>query len=100
MTHPTAPGVPGVPIGFPFELDNRQLDQAIADMLHPGNWPGFDDFAKLGPELKIALLGAGLSERQQREQAEAAARALRVAYATLAASVVALVVALITTVTA
>ena len=100
MTHANVAGVPGVPIGFPFKLDDGQLDQAIAEMLEPANWPGFDDFAKLGPELKIALLGAGLRERQQREQAEAAARALRVAYATLAASVVALVVALITTLTA
>ena len=100
VTHANVAGVPGVPIGFPFELDDGQLDQAIAEMLQPANWPGFDDFAKLGPELKIALLGAGLRERQQREQAEAAARALRVAYATLAASVVALVIALITTLAA
>jgi hypothetical protein len=91
--------VPGVPIGFPFELDNDQLDRAITDMLEPANWPGFDNFAKLGPELKLSLLGAGLRERQQRQQAEAAARALRVAYATLAASVVALIVALISTLT-
>jgi hypothetical protein len=88
--------VPGVPIGFPFKLDDEQLDLAIADMLEPANWPGFDEFAELGPELKIALLGAGLRERQQREQAESAARALRVAYATLATSLVALIVALIT----
>ena len=100
MTRANVAGVPGVPIGFPFKLDDEQLDQAIAEMLQPANWPGFDDFAKLGPELKIALLGAGLRERQQREQAEAAGRALRVAYATLAASVVALVVALINTLTA
>jgi hypothetical protein len=55
--------VPGVPIGFPFELEDEQLDRAIADMLEPANWPGFDNFAKLGPELKLALLGAGLKER-------------------------------------
>ena len=100
MTRVNAAGVPGVPIGFPSKLDDEQLDQAIAEMLQPANWPGFNDFAKLEPELKIALLGAGLRERQQREQAEAAGRALRVAYATLAASVVALVVALINTLTA
>jgi len=51
--------VPDVPIGFPFKLDDEQLDRAIADMLEPGNWPGFDDFAKLGPHLKPALLAAG-----------------------------------------
>jgi hypothetical protein len=92
--------MPGVPIGFPFKLDDKQLDQAIADMLEPGNWPGFEDFAKLGPELKISLLAAGLRERQQRDQTESAARALRVAYATLATSLVALIVALITALTA
>ena len=69
-------------------------------MLEPANWPGFDDFAKLAPELKLALLGAGVRERQQRDQAKSAAGALRVAYATVAASLVALVVAVITSVTA
>jgi hypothetical protein len=92
--------VPGVPIGFPFELDDEKLDQAITEMLEPANWPGFDNFAKLGPELKLALLAAGLRERQQRDQAESAARALRVAYATLAVSLVVLVVAVITSLTA
>jgi len=47
--------VPSVPIGFPFKLDDEQLDQAIAGMLEPANWPGFENFANLGPELKIAL---------------------------------------------
>jgi len=94
---PRSHAVPSVPIGFPFDLDDEQLDQAIAEMLKPANWPGFENFANLGPELKIALLGSGLRERQQREQAKAAARALRVAYATLAASIVALVIALIST---
>ena len=88
--------MPGVPIGFPFKLDDEQLDRAIADMLEPANWPGFDEFAKLGPELKIALLAAGFRERAQRDQAESAARALRVAYATLATSLAAIIVALIT----
>jgi len=100
VTHTNLGRVPGVPIGFPFNLDDEQLDQAIAEMLEPAHWPGFDDFAKLGPELKVALLDAGLRERQQREQAAAAARTLRVAYATLASSVVALVVALIATLAA
>jgi hypothetical protein len=43
--------VPGVPIGVPFEPADEQLDQAIAEMLEPANWPGFDDFVKLAPEL-------------------------------------------------
>lgn len=96
----TIPGVPSVPIGFPFELDDEQLGRAIADMLEPRNWPGFDDFATLGLEHKLALVDAGLRERQQRDQREAAARALRVAYATLAVSLIALVVAVIASVTA
>ena len=100
MRRANVAGMPGVPIGFPFKLDDEELDRAIAEMLQPANWPGFDDFAKLGPELKIALLGAGLRERQKREQAQAAERAIRFAFATLAASVVALVVALISTLTA
>ena len=82
--------------GFPFELEDEQLDRGIADKLEPANWPGFDNFAKLAPELKLALLGAGLRERQQRHQAKSAARALRVAYAIVAVSLVALVVAVIT----
>jgi hypothetical protein len=27
---------------------DERLDQAIGEMLEPANWPGFDDFAKLG----------------------------------------------------
>jgi hypothetical protein len=88
-----------VPIGFPFALNNEQLDGAIAEMLEQANWPGFDDFGSLSPELKVALVGAGLQERQQREQAEAARRVLRVAYATLGASIVALIVAVISVAT-
>ena len=74
------------PTGFPFELDDRELDKAIAQMLEPENWPGFDDFGRLLPELKLQLLSAGLRERQRREQAASTKRALRVAYATLAVS--------------
>ena len=30
---------------FPFQLDDEQLDQAIAEMLEPTSGPGFDDHA-------------------------------------------------------
>jgi hypothetical protein len=69
---------------------------AIAEMLEPANWSGFDNCVKLAPELKLALPGAGLRERQQRDQAQSAARVLRVAYSTLAVWLVAFVVAVIT----
>jgi len=75
-------------IGFPFELEDEQLDKAIRDMLEPANWPGFENFAHLLPELKLALLAAGLREQQRREQAASAARALRPTYAILAVSMV------------
>jgi hypothetical protein len=65
-------------------------------MLEPANWSGFDNCVKLAPELKLALPGAGLRERQQRDQAQSAARVLRVAYSTLAVWLVAFVVAVIT----
>jgi hypothetical protein len=92
--------MPSVPVGFPFQLEDEQLDAAIREMLDPQNWPGFDDFAHLLPELKIALLAAGLQERQRREQAASAQRALLAAYAILAVSVVTLIVAVITVATA
>ena len=92
--------MPSIPIGFPFLLDNEQLDEAIREMLKPLNWPGFEDFAQLLPELKVALVDAGLREQERREQATAAARVLRVTYALLAVSIVALIVAVITAATA
>jgi hypothetical protein len=92
----TISAVPTVPLGFPFKLDDQELDEAISEMLEPGNWPGFDNFANLLPELKLALVASGLRERQQRDQAASDVRALRVAYATLAISVIAIVVAVVT----
>jgi hypothetical protein len=88
--------MPSVPVGFPFQLDNEQLDDAIREMLEPENWPGFDNFALLLPELKIALLDAGLREQQRREQARSASRVLLATYAILAVSIVTLAVAVLT----
>jgi hypothetical protein len=68
-------------------------------MLEPANWPRFENFATLATELKLASLGAGLREPQQRDQTQAAARALCVTSATLAISLIALIVAVITSVT-
>jgi hypothetical protein len=34
------PGVPAVPIGFPFNLDDEHFDTAITEMVEPSNWPG------------------------------------------------------------
>jgi hypothetical protein len=87
-----------VPSAF-LELDDEQLDRAIAEMLESANWPGFDNFAQLPPELKIELVAAGVRERERRTQAVSAARVLRIAYSTLAASIVALIVAVIAAVT-
>ena len=89
-----------VPVGFPFQLDGRQLDDAIREMFEPENWPGFDNFALLLPELKIALLDAGLREQARREQLVSAARVLQVTYAILAVSIVTLIVAVLTVATA
>ena len=92
--------MPAVPVGFPFQLDDEQIDKTIQEMLGPENWPGFDDFGALLPELKVALLAAGLRERQRREQAASAARALQVTWAILAVSIVTLIVAVVTVATA
>jgi hypothetical protein len=89
-----------VPIGYPFQLDDGQLEQAIDDMLDKSNWPGFENFAGLHPDLKLALVANGLSERQRREQAASAATALRVTYVTLAVSILAVIISVITALTA
>lgn len=92
--------MPSVPVGFPFQLDDEPLDRAIREMLEPENWPGFDDFSALVPELKVALLAAGLREQQRRDQAVSNARALQATWAILAVSIVTLVVAVVTLVAA
>ena len=92
--------MPAVPIGYPFQLDGGQLAKAIDDMLDKANWPGFDNFAGLQPDLKLALVANGFSERQRREQAAAAATALRLTYVTLAVSIIAVIISVITALTA
>lgn len=85
----------GVPIGFPFKLDDDNLERAIAETLEPANWHGFDNFTELPLALKVEMVAAGLHEQERREQARSASRALRAAYATLATSIIALLVAVI-----
>jgi hypothetical protein len=91
--------MPAVPEGYPFQLSDPQLEEALRGMLDPGCWPGFDDFSRLLPELKLALLAAGLQERARREMALSATRALRVAYCALAVSLATLVVSVVLNVT-
>ena len=94
------PGVTQVPVGFPFKLDDEQLERAISEMLERDNWPGFENFESLLPELKLALVAAGLREVAQRDQARSDRKVLQGTYAILAVSVVALIVSVIAVLTA
>jgi hypothetical protein len=89
-----------VPVGFPFKLDDEGLERAISEMLEPENWPGFENFGALLPELKLALVAAGLRELAQRDQARSDRRVLQGTYAILAVSVIALIVSVIAALTA
>jgi hypothetical protein len=84
-----------VPQGFPFQLNDTELDEALEDMLDPASWPGFDNFSRLLPELKLALLAAGLQERERREAAASARRALTVAYAALVVAAATLIASIV-----
>lgn len=53
-----------VPDGFPFELDDAKLDASLTRMI--------EDFRRTSPEvrlpeLKLAIIQAGLQERSRRE---------------------------------
>ena len=87
--------MPPVPRGFPFRLTNSELDQALREMGNVGAWPGYDDFDRLLPELKSALLMAGLTERQRRDAAASATQTLMVAKITLAVVIVTLVASIV-----
>jgi hypothetical protein len=87
--------VTAVPEGFPFRLTDEELEHVLDEMAEPANWPGFDDFRLLLPELKLALLASGLRERDRREGAASAARALFVAWAALAVAAVTLVASVV-----
>jgi hypothetical protein len=93
-------GVTQVPVGFPFKLDDDELERAISEMLERDNWPGFENFGALLPELKLALVAAGLRELAQRDQARSDRRVLQGTYAILAVSVIALIVSVIAVLTA
>ena len=66
--------MPPVPQGYPFGLSDDDLKNTLTGMMDPASWPGFDDFGRLLPELKLALLAAGIHEQGRRESAAASAR--------------------------
>jgi hypothetical protein len=82
-----------VPVGFPFELQDLELKRALSEMLQGQNWPGFDEFSRLLPELKLQLVASGLQELQRRDNAKTAARSLLVACTALVVSIAPLAVA-------
>lgn len=82
--------MPPVPQGFPFRLTDAELDAALEEMGDVGAWPGYDNFILLLPELKSALLVAGLAERQRRDSAASATQTITVAKFTLAVAIVTL----------
>jgi hypothetical protein len=84
-----------VPEGFPFRLTDDELDAALHEMGNVGAWPGYDDFNRILPELKSALLSAGLAERQRRDLAASARHMLAVAKLTLAVVVVTLLTSIV-----
>jgi hypothetical protein len=85
-----------VPDGYPFRLEDEDLKNTLAEMMNPASWPGFaDEFSRLLPELKLALLSAGLQEQARREAKKTAARTLIVTYAILSVSVLAVVAAVV-----
>ncbi len=87
-----------VPEGYPIGLNDAELEQALESMLDPSSWPGFDNFERLLPELKTALLMAGLQERARRETVQLrreAARDRRLAYVVLAVAVATLVASIV-----
>jgi hypothetical protein len=87
--------VPPVPQGFPFRLTDAELEQALGEMGNVGARPGYDDFDRLLPELKSALLVAGLTERQRRDLAASANQTITVARLTLAIAIVTLLASII-----
>lgn len=89
-----------MPARYPFGLTDSELQSALDSMMDPASWPGFDDFPRILPELKLALLTAGLQERARRESNVSAERALRIAYLALLVALATLVVSIIVLVTA
>jgi hypothetical protein len=60
-----------------------------------GAWPGYNDFDRLLPELKSALLAAGLTERLRRDAAASATQTLTVAKLTLGVAIVTLLASIV-----
>lgn len=87
--------MPPVPQGYPFATSDADLKATLGGMMDPASWPGFDDFGRLLPELKLALLAAGIQEQARRESAATSARSIRIAYAALGVAAVTLVVSVV-----
>ena len=87
--------MPPVPRGYPFDLTDDELRTTLSSMMDPGSWPGFDDFGRLLPELKLELLRAGIEERSRRERLSSDVKALRVAYAALVVSAATLLASIV-----
>jgi hypothetical protein len=99
--------MPAIPDGYPFTLNDQDLDDALETMLGDlGSWPRF---STLLPELKLMIIAAGIQERTRRETEElrrvardaadiarrTSTRALWISLAALAVALVTLVVAIV-----
>jgi hypothetical protein len=54
-----------VPSDYPFGLSDDRLDAVIGDML--SGIPGFDNYGRILPELKLTLILIGAQERSRRD---------------------------------
>jgi hypothetical protein len=82
-----------VPEGYPFKLGDAELDAVLRDMLTA--IPGFDEYRRLLPELKLQLVLIGYQERSRRSADRFARRSLIVALIALAVAVISLGVSII-----
>lgn len=82
-----------VPEGYPFELSDEKLDAVLRDML--AAIPGFDDYRRILPELKLSLILIGAQERSRRNSDRLGSRSLLVAVLAVAVALVSLIVSII-----
>lgn len=82
-----------VPDGYPFQLNDAELDAVLRDMLTA--IPGFDKYGALRPELKLQLILIGFEERARRNADRFARQSLKVALIALAVAVISLIVSIV-----
>jgi hypothetical protein len=82
-----------VPTGYPFELSDKELVAVLRDMLTA--IPGFEQYSKLLPELKLQLVLIGYQERSRRNADRFARRSLIVALIAIGVAVISLVVSIV-----